>query len=151
MLTPRPNKFRGARAVAVIAANAGTSPVLIYRPPASGAIIRKPFTSSSFSFSILPDNALPAFTSGLAVTSLNVFPTWGTDYSPTGVVQAGQLAAVLDGWTNSVITAPGDWMVFPPNVVAVGSQVLNSAVTQCLEFEEFLSAEELDQWRSSPA
>jgi hypothetical protein len=153
MLTARPEKYRGGRSFASVAANAGTAPACIYFPPASGGLVRMPFQNASLLMLICPISALPAFTEGLAVTAANTYPTWGPEYAPTGRVAYGQIAAAgTEGWTNATALASIDWFeVYQPNVFAMVGSSINTSVSYGLEFREFLSAEELQNWPSSRA
>jgi hypothetical protein len=103
---------------------------------------------------VLPLSGLPAWTSGLAVISLNVYPCWGPDYAPTARVEAGQFASQPTDFysaSNSSLSQI-DETVFPPNVVAVFATGIATQIDGAgFSWEEFPSAEELDSWRSSPA
>lgn len=155
MLTPRPDKFRGARAYVNVGANALTFSGIILRPPASGLVLpRIGANQGSINFGIGPESALPAFTPGLAVVFTHVYPHWGADYAPTGAVVGGQFAAIPDDAFSfatvfGVPTPPFE--VFPPNVVWGFSGAVAAAQGFALEWWEFLSAEELSRWPSSLA
>jgi hypothetical protein len=155
VLTPRPDKYRGARGYAQIAVNAGTAGGMILRPPASGALMTHAGAGGgggTLAMYMGPESGLPAFTPGLAVTSVNVHPTWGPDYAPTGVLVGGQFASVLsDGWGFATVYGFSEFEVFPPNVVALVSGILATAASFAIEWREFPSAEELQSWPSSRA
>jgi len=151
MLTPRPDKFRGGRAYASVGINAGTTSAVILFPPSSGLVLKR-FSQSGMRVAILPISGFPAFTSGLAVVSLNVYPSWGPDYPPTARVEAGQFASQpidffsANAHSNTVI----DETVFPPNVVAVFATGIATAIDGSgFSWEEFLSAEELQRWHTA--
>jgi hypothetical protein len=153
MLEARPEKYRGARGYPIVGLNAGTASGFVLFPPASGLVVTRLSTSTTARVCILPADAIPTFTAGLAVTSQRVFPAWGPDYAPTAVLTAGQFAAVPTEAFGSAVTGfvALATEVFQPNVFAVAANVLAAAFDCGIEWREYLSAEELQRWPSSRA
>jgi hypothetical protein len=156
VLTAQPGKYRGAWVQADLAANVATFGAVIYRPPASGANVRAIGSTGGCMVRVCPFDQLGTFTSGLAVTSLVSNPDWGTQYPLTGVIDAGQLAAIpVTAYSSATLVAsmqgPVGWDLFQPNVLVIAFGSAAQAGQMALHVREFLSAEELHRWPSSRA
>lgn len=114
-------------------------------------------SEQSLRIQIAPPDQTPAFTSGLAVTTLTNRPTWGPDYAITGEWAGGQFAAILpEGFPASNSSAAGamshaSWELYPPNALAIANGIVNQATFLALEVYEYPSAEELNRWQSQRA
>jgi len=156
VIPARPDKWRGAYVGLEAAAVALQFSCLLYQPPASGARVTLSGASAAHFVGVVNASQILALGFAVAgVNSLNIMPTWGADYAPTGTAQGGTLVTSQSGQgaargANTVLESYM-WEVFQPNAFLISNSTNAVGGTFYMAFAEYPSAEELNRWKNRPA
>lgn len=148
LLTPRPNKFRGAYCYSLASGTAITAAAIAYSPPPSGALITAFQSDIASYFGVVGAGQLAALAFVNTGNADQLVPIWGADYPLTGSFLGGRVTTVpsLFSLGAGQPWGPIEWEVFPPNVFVASAQLANLATVFGLKVREYLSAEELNTW-----